>query len=170
MTRANIFDLHQTVMADYRDFVHAFVQVADERLADYVARALLEEEHLWPEPLVQLSPAYRRAATVDELVAQGWLHPETGRIFRNRRGQSFRLYQHQVEAMEKARRGESFVVTSGTGSGKSFCYFIPIVDTVVRLAPAGPGERRGPVAIIVYPMNALANSQLAALELSLIHI
>ncbi len=164
MERPSIFDLHSALMDDYSNFVHAFVQIADDRLADYVARALLEEEHLWPEPLIQLSPAYRRAATVDELVDRGWLHPETARIFHTRRGTPIRLYQHQVEAIEKARRGESFVVTSGTGSGKSFCYFIPIVDTVVRLQPPAPDERRGPVAIIIYPMNALVNSQVAALN------
>ncbi len=164
MEHSSIFDLHKAVMADYRDFIHSYILITDERLKEFVERALLEEEHLWPEPLVQLSPAYRRAATVDDLVAQGVLHPETGRIFRSRQGTPLRLYQHQVEAIEKARRGESFVITSGTGSGKSFCYFIPIVDTVVRLQPPSPGERRGPVALIIYPMNALVNSQLAALQ------
>ncbi|RMG51179.1 MAG: DEAD/DEAH box helicase, partial [Acidobacteria bacterium] len=102
---------------------------------------------------------YKRAASVDELVERGLLHPETARIFRTLDDGPFQLYQHQTEAIEKASRGESFVVTSGTGSGKSFCYFIPIVDAVVRQ----PDLQR-PVALIVYPMNALANSQLAMLE------
>jgi len=156
---ATIFDLHERVIGDYRDFVHSFIQVADERAREFIEQALLEEERLWPEPLLQLSPSYRRVAGVDELAERGLLHPETAYIFRTRDDRPLQLYQHQVEAIEKAAHGESFVVTSGTGSGKSFCYFIPIIDTVLRQP-----ELQRPVAVIVYPMNALANSQLAALE------
>jgi len=154
-----IFDLHTQVLADYRDFVHSFIQIADNRAREFIEQALLEEERLWPEPLLQLSPAYKRSASADELAERGLIHPETARIFRTDDNRPFQLYQHQVEAIEKAARGESFVVTSGTGSGKSFCYLIPIVDAIVRT----PDLQR-PVALIVYPMNALANSQLAMLE------
>ncbi|MCS6867209.1 MAG: DEAD/DEAH box helicase, partial [Thermus sp.] len=64
-----------------------------------------------------------------------------------------------MEAIRRARQGQSYVLTSGTGSGKSFAYFIPIVDAVLR----NPGVK-GPMAWVVYPMNALANSQLKALQ------
>ncbi|QUW02005.1 DEAD/DEAH box helicase [Chloracidobacterium validum] len=154
-----IFDLHQHVLADYRDFVQSFIQIADERARDFIEQALRREERLWPEPLLQLSPAYRRAANVDDLAAQGLLCAETAAIFRRPDGRPFELYQHQVESVQKAARGESFVVTSGTGSGKSFCYFLPILDAIAR----EPNLQR-PLALIIYPMNALANSQLAALN------
>jgi Lhr-like helicase len=155
----SIFELHRAALEDYKDFVHSFILIADERAREFVERSLREEEHLWPEPLVQLSPAYKRDATVEELAARGTLHPETAEIFRTPAGDTYRLYKHQVDAIEKACTGESLVVTSGTGSGKTFCYFIPIVDTVVR----HPGIQ-GPIAFIIYPMNALVNSQLAALN------
>lgn len=155
-----IFDVHKRLLGDYRDFVHSFIQIADDRARAFVEQALLEEERLWPEPLLQLSPSYRKVATVNELAERGLIHPETARIFEAEDSEKpFALYQHQVEAIEKASCNESFVVTSGTGSGKSFCYFIPIIDAIVRQP-----ELRSTVALIVYPMNALANSQLAALE------
>ncbi|GIW95169.1 MAG: DEAD/DEAH box helicase [Pirellulaceae bacterium] len=156
---STIFELHEKVLADYRDFVHSFIQIDDERALEYIRKALGEEERLWPEPLLQLSPAYKPAADVDQLAQRGLIHAETARIFRRPDNTPLRLYQHQLEAIEKAARGESFVVTSGTGSGKSFCYFIPIVDAILRQP-----DLQSPVAIIVYPMNALANSQLAMLE------
>ncbi len=155
----SIFKLHERMIEDYRDFVHSFVWIADERVREFVERGLLEEARLWPEPMVQLSPAYRPDATVDELAAAGLIHPETARIFRTDAGTSYRLYTHQVEAIRLGLAGESFVVTSGTGSGKTFCYLMPIIDTVVR-HPGLPG----PVAFIVYPMNALVNSQLQTLQ------
>jgi len=156
----NVFDLHRNALGEYQDFIRSFVRVADERLRAYVEEQILRKAgQLWPEPLVQLSPAYEPGETVDELAEAGLLHPTTARIFRRADGSPFRLYRHQVEAVRRAREGRSYVLASGTGSGKSFAYFIPIVDLVAR----NPGIP-GPVAIVVYPMNALVNSQLHALE------
>ena len=53
-----------------------------------------------------------------------------------------------------AQTGVNYVLTTGTGSGKSLAYIVPIVDHVLRR-----GSGRGVQAIVVYPMNALANSQ-----------
>ncbi len=156
----SIFDLHANVIADYRNFVRAFITVADDRVRGFLDRAMDEEQRLWPESLLQLSPSYDRVATVAELAAQGVLHEETARIFCTPDGRPFHLYRHQVEALEKAREGESYVVTSGTGSGKSLTYFLPIIDALMR-RPA-TGERVA--ALVVYPMNALVNSQVQALE------
>lgn len=154
-----IFDLHAAVLADYRDFVASFIHVADPRLQAFVDRALAEEAHLWPDPLLQVSPSYQRDQTVDDLAATGAIHPETARIFRRADGAPFHLYRHQSAALHKARRGESYVVTSGTGSGKSLTYFLPIVDALLR-RPAGSRT----AALVVYPMNALVNSQEQALK------
>ncbi len=67
------------------------------------------------------------------------------------------MYRHQAQAVAKAANGSSFVVTTGTGSGKSLCFFIPIIDAAVRARANGNQPKTR--AIIVYPMNALANSQ-----------
>ena len=69
-------------------------------------------------------------------------------------GKQLLLHTHQREAILKAKEGKSYVLTSGTGSGKSLTYIVPIVDHVLR-----NGSGRGIQAIVVYPMNALANSQ-----------
>jgi hypothetical protein len=70
----SIFDLHARVLADYRDFVRSFLVVADARVQQFVEQALDAEARLWPDFLLQVSPAYAHAATVDELAAQGMLH------------------------------------------------------------------------------------------------
>src|SRR5712664_3559760 len=111
--KMSIFTLHSDVLADYRDFVRSFFTVADDRAREFIDRELVEQARLWPQPLLQVSPSYARIATVDELDASGVVLEETARIFRNERGDPFYLYQHQVEAAEKARRDESYVVTSG---------------------------------------------------------
>ena len=146
----SIFDLHSQVLADYRDFVRSFFTIADDRTREFVDHALDEEARLWPDPLLQVSPSYARSATVDELAGSGLILEETARIFRTPEGQPFHLYRHQVEAIELARTPRSYIVTTGTGSGKSLTYFLPIIDSLLR-QPA-TGDRVA--ALVVYPMNA----------------
>jgi ATP-dependent helicase YprA (DUF1998 family) len=64
-----------------------------------------------------------------------------------------------VDAIREAQARRNYVLTTGTGSGKSLAYIIPIVDHVLR-----NGRGKGIQAIVVYPMNALCNSQYGELE------
>lgn len=156
----SIFDLHKNVIDDYSDFVRSFFTIADDRAREAVDQALINEERLWPPFLLQMSPSYERTKTVAELADAGTLHTDVAQVFRDGKGKPFHLYRHQVEALEKARRGASYVVTSGTGSGKSLTYFLPIFHDLIQR----PASNDHTVALIVYPMNALVSSQLQALE------
>jgi DEAD/DEAH box helicase domain-containing protein len=66
-------------------------------------------------------------------------------------------YAHQLEAWRAAQNGQSFLVTSGTGSGKTECFMIPVLDDLLR-DPA-KGQLVGVRAIVIYPLNALIESQ-----------
>jgi superfamily II DNA/RNA helicase/very-short-patch-repair endonuclease len=70
-----------------------------------------------------------------------------------------RLHLHQEQAIRIANQDRPYVLTTGTGSGKSLSYIIPIVNHVLRR-----GTGQGIQAIVVYPMNALANSQREELD------
>src|SRR5437868_15119318 len=98
----------------------------------------------------------RYSSSVEALVAGGSLHPDVARVFRVD-GQTITLYRHQMQAVAKATARQSFAVTTGTGSGKSLCFFIPIIDAAIRSRAAG--EERRTRGIVIYPMNALANCQ-----------
>jgi len=154
----DVFALRDRVIEDYRGYVQSFLRMADTRIAQFVGQRL-DEGALWPDPLVQLSPAYEEGPTVDELAFGAQLHPLCAEIFRTRNrdgtSRSIRLYRHQLQAIETAARREPYVLTTGPGSGKSLTYLIPIFDHVLKNDP-GSGRVR---AIIVYPMNALINSQ-----------
>ncbi|CAM3397794.1 hypothetical protein [Rhodothermus bifroesti] len=71
----SILKLHSKILANYHDFVGSFIHIGDERVREFVRAMLEEKQRPWPEPLVQLSPAYRRDATVDELVNEGTSPP-----------------------------------------------------------------------------------------------
>lgn len=73
-----------------------------------------------------------------------------------RRGEGFAPYLHQLRAWEVADAGRSFMVTSGTGSGKTECFMIPLLNDLLRQHRPG---RQGLQAIVLYPLNALIDSQ-----------
>jgi hypothetical protein len=159
----DIFNFRRHVIADYASYTRSFLAVRDARL-----KAFVDEQFdggvLWPEPLVQLNPSFEPGETIDDLIAQGVLLPECRKIFRRKsvsqpQGPVLSLHRHQTEAIRIAKTGLSYVLTTGTGSGKSLSYIVPIVDHVLRAA-----SPRRIKAIIVYPMNALANSQKQELE------
>ena len=77
----NVFELRQRLVDDYADFTRSFVNIADERIAAHVDREL-EAGLLWPEPIVQLNPAFEPGGTIDDLVAEGLLDERCRQIFR----------------------------------------------------------------------------------------
>jgi superfamily II DNA/RNA helicase len=151
----DVFKLRDAVVNEYRSYVESFVRVYDKRTDDFV-RQKLADGHLWPEAVLQLNPAYEPTDTLGELTRRSVIEETTARFF----GSDIRLHRHQREALEIAQRGEPYVVTTGTGSGKSLTYLVPVYDAILRSQP----ERHSVRAIVVYPMNALINSQLEALR------
>ncbi|MCY4587849.1 MAG: DEAD/DEAH box helicase [Bryobacterales bacterium] len=152
------FDRH--IVESYENFSRSFSRIRADDLHDEI-----ESEYaagrFWPDALLSLNPHYEEGPTAEDLVGSGDLCLETAQVFRFG-STPIRFYRHQAQAIAKACAGQSYVVTTGTGSGKSLCFFVPIVDAVIRARKAGhsPGTR----AIIVYPMNALANSQIKEID------
>ncbi len=160
----DIFRLHERLLGDYRDYAKSFIHIGDHRIREAVDREV-DAGILWPDPLVQLNPFFRPGRSVPELCEEGILHPRAAEIFARKHPETgkvegpFRLHRHQEDAIRKANEGIPYVLTTGTGSGKSLTYIIPAVDDVLR-----HGSGKGIRTIIVYPMNALANSQFKEME------
>lgn len=162
----NIFELDRYVVKEYERFARSFTNVRAADLASKLQKAY-DSKQFWPEPMIQLNPRFQSGRTVGQLVQQGDLANGIEKIFRghgsqNSENASLSLYKHQLDAITLANHGKSFVVTTGTGSGKSLCYFLPIIDRILRAKAAGEPQRTR--AIIIYPMNALANSQMEELD------
>lgn len=158
----DVFHLRDTLISDYSDYVSSFIEIRDDRISNHVNEQL-KEGVLWPEPLLQLNPTFKPGAWIDDLVSAETLHPTNSKIFRLKKGtdgeRPMRLHRHQSDALLAAKSADNYVLTTGTGSGKSLSYIVPIVDHVLRR-----GSGKGVQAIIIYPMNALANSQMGELD------
>ena len=163
----NVFEFRDNIIKDYERFTRSFANIRSDDIAAYVSQQY-DAGRFWPSPYVQLNPNFVRGGSIDDMVDSGTLHPECKHIFRRDKdrvegGDLMHLHKHQEEAIHVAQKGESYVLTTGTGSGKSLSYFIPIVDDVLKRKETGETDNRI-TAIVVYPMNALCNSQLSELE------
>lgn len=150
------FEFDHILIDSYARFSRSFSNVRAKDIAGAIYRQY-DEGRFWPEALLSLNPRFLSGPTVEDLVTSGDLDEATGKIFRID-DTPIRFHWHQAQSIAKASAGQSFVVTTGTGSGKSLCFFVPVVDAIVRSRKAG--QPRKTRAIIVYPMNALANSQI----------
>ena len=154
----DVFDLRQQIVDDYASFARSFTRV---RAADLKSQidVIYANDQFWPEPLLQITPHYEPGGSIDKLAAAGDVTATTAAIFRlpESRALPLELHTHQVQALTAAKQGRSYVVTTGTGSGKSLCFFIPIIDAILRVKEVDKTKRTR--AIIVYPMNALANGR-----------
>ncbi|ADH65162.1 hypothetical protein Mesil_3350 (plasmid) [Allomeiothermus silvanus DSM 9946] len=146
------------IQENFRGYAESFIVPRNARIAEYLQKGIEEADLLWREPFIAQKRRYRQGKSVDELIREG-LFPREIRPLLRRNPEDFQdptpfhPYVHQEEALRAALAGESFVVATGTGSGKSLAFGMPI------LAYALKERRPGIKAVIVYPMNALANSQ-----------
>ena len=154
----DVFELRDSIVKDYGEFIRSFHEIRDDRIREKVKDAL-NSGMLWPEVMVQLNPAYTPGRTTDELIDSGLLSSGSRGAFIRDDGVPWTFHKHQDWAMESAAAGRNYVLTTGTGSGKSLAYIAPIVDEVVKT-----GSGTGIKGLIIYPMNALVNSQMKELE------
>lgn len=119
-------------------------------------RELLRNQTLVEGPYVEALPDFEKGDTLNALLRKngGFLHDSLGLIPTAGR----KLHKHQHLALEFAcKNRKSILVATGTGSGKTESFLYPIADQLLSdPEPDKPGVR----ALLIYPMNALANDQL----------
>lgn len=134
--------LGRQVSESLRDLVRASFPMSSRPFVGAVDRFLEEPRNFLQGPWISVDMPFAQADTSDEPF------PEIP--------MGFRPYAHQMQAFDRLRGPDprSTLVATGTGSGKSECYLMPILDHC-RTQAGQPGIK----AIVIYPMNALATDQ-----------
>lgn len=131
----------------------------NQQMRDLLSLDQTRQSPLLKGPYISLSRPFRQGATVEALVDEGLLHSHLGdRISR----EISHLYSHQERAIRGIASGQTTLVSTGTGSGKTECFLYPIISQCLKLQDEGASA--GICAVIVYPMNALAEDQLVRLR------
>src|SRR5262249_28030983 len=113
----DVFSLRDSAVEEYKRFATSFTTIYAQDIRSRI-EAIYAEQRYWPEPLIQINPSYKRTLDVAALVNNRVLDSGCTELFRAD-GRPLSLYKHQEQAIALAAAGESFVVTTGTGSGQS---------------------------------------------------
>ena len=153
-----------------RDYIEAAYHVGHPTLVD-LRRGLLDREGvLYRTPFIESTPKYKSGDCFADL----GLPASTTELFQaisHRNGGAPLLfdppYSHQAQALQAAiTEGRSLVITTGTGSGKTESFLMPILAKLAIEAHDSPDSFQTPAlrALLLYPMNALVNDQLGRLR------
>lgn len=147
------------IKATYRRYLQSLLAVRDPSMHAALQAAIHEAPILDKGPYLEATPPYAPGASLKDLISEGVL----SRGFTDLGGPGLPLdrplYVHQEAAIRKVAEGRNVVVATGTGSGKTESFLLPILDSLLReheRSELGPGVR----ALLLYPMNALANDQM----------
>jgi len=147
----------------YRRYLRSLLPVRDPTLAAALASSIAASPLLTKGPLLEATPPYQTGASLRDLICEGVLDPAFARLGGPALPLDRPLYRHQEQALRKAAAGRNLVVATGTGSGKTESFLLPVLSALTAEHAAGtlgPGVR----ALLLYPMNALANDQLRRLR------
>lgn len=145
---------------NYKRYLKTLLSPRDPALALAFDAEIDGSQLLTKGPLLELTPPYARGSSINQLIDEGLLHPGLRRI---NFPQDQPLYVHQEAAIRKVVSGRNLVVSTGTGSGKTESFLLPILNSLVAESAAGT-LGAGVRALLLYPMNALANDQLKRLR------
>ena len=148
------------VVEAFRSYLRTTFWTHDSQISRELESALGGSFKLAEGPLLQASAPYETSATLTELVESGVLRRDFLQLSPEILSPERPLYNHQEEAIRKVQAGRNLIVATGTGSGKTESFLYPIIDSLLAEKEAGTLNEPGVRALLLYPMNALANDQM----------
>ncbi|KYC41676.1 DEAD/DEAH box helicase [Scytonema hofmannii PCC 7110] len=145
---------------DFIRYLLTAYPLRDRHLRYALKQQLEQPGTVWQHPYLEGSQPYKPASSVNSLVNQKILHPEMVPLFVPSQRP---LYEHQEKAVTAVIQDkQNIVVATGTGSGKTECFLLPMLDMLLK--EETEVLISGVRALILYPMNALVNDQVKRLR------
>ncbi len=165
----------------YNDILQAYLKYINSGLAFFNDKYNEERNELLKEtgtisqpPIIELVPKYHEKNTLREFCEKEHIAKElddfvASGLFYNPKGDIRKLYDHQYQALKDAFIArKNIIVTTGTGSGKTECFLLPVIaDLVSESKSWGKNRKRAIRTMILYPLNALAEDQMIRLRKTL---
>ncbi len=142
------------IIEEYRSYLLTELRASDPTLRQALTEALDRPGFLAQEPFFQAHRPFKEGKPWAQLGLDGKL----AKVM-EARSESETAFLHQSDAIEHllSKQATPLVVTTGTGSGKTECFLLPAIQNAIE--DAVRFKQPGLTAILVYPMNALANDQ-----------
>jgi hypothetical protein len=159
----------EAIAESYLDYLSTTFHLRDTDLQQQFTEQLRVPGKFVKGPILEATPPFEEGSTIDNLIGERILSPQFRQLRSAGKGGPLRdgtcaLYTHQEAAIRKVvRHKRNIVVATGTGSGKTEAFLVPILNHLFlqeERGELGPGVR----ALLLYPMNALANDQMARMR------
>lgn len=169
MTQSNysVHSVHRTLLETFHQYLSAQYHIWDEWLISERDRIFGQIGNTYQEPRLEATPQYAEGSPYSELA----IPKEAKSILDCAAGEAGTgipkvAYSHQCRAVEHFVAGRDLIVATGTGSGKTESFLMPILCNLSIESSKRPNSwsKRGVRAILLYPMNALVNDQLSRLR------
>ncbi|NLJ81145.1 MAG: DEAD/DEAH box helicase [Firmicutes bacterium] len=148
----------------YLDYLGTTFALNDHELHQKLVKELKKSGRFSKGPILEATPPFEIGSSLLDLIKEDLLSPEFTKLRANELPLGRPLYIHQEIAIRKLiQDNRNIIVSTGTGSGKTETFLLPILNYLFRQKEKGrldPGVR----ALLLYPMNALANDQLKRLR------
>ena len=145
----------QTIRNRYENYLKTSFYFKDDNLRESFHQALAEYD-LMKGPFPEAAYGFQEGINAQDLAKEAFLQKSDGLLPALR---DARLYYHQERAIRAVHSGQNIVVATGTASGKTESFLYPILFELYRQHLKGQLNDPGVRALILYPMNALANDQ-----------
>lgn len=160
----NPLDTSRIIFERYKKYITTSLKFNDDNLNEQLEQLLDEPDKFSKGPIIEATPPYKKGKSIKNLIDEGVLTDEFNKFNSASLPLGRSLYLHQEKAIEKVcRENHNVIVATGTGSGKTESFIIPVLNELLKEKQNGtltPGVR----ALLLYPMNALANDQMKRLR------
>lgn len=144
----------------YKDYILTTFKTSNDEYNKQLEDILNKKELISKGPYISLTDSFEKGESINDLVEQGILCKEISKF--SELNPERKLYKHQAEAIKKSKEN-NLIVTTGTGSGKTECFLIPLINQLLEEYENNT-LNSGVRTLIVYPMNALVNDQIRRLR------
>lgn len=151
----------KNIVEFYKRYLLTTFQTNNDRYNEQLQQELNEPNAIAKGPYISLTDAFEKGKNILELIKEKELVESFAKIKQLKPERT--LYKHQEEALRKANQHKNLIVTTGTGSGKTECFLIPVINQLLSEQENGTLDA-GVRTLIVYPMNALVNDQIRRLR------
>jgi ATP-dependent helicase YprA (DUF1998 family) len=157
----------QRVRDAYRRYLSSLISPREQNIATALFREIDKMNSggsgMVKGPYLEVTPAYQQSSSSRQLIESGDLDQSFARLDSLSLNLDRPWFAHQVRSLRQLNKGRNVVVATGTGSGKTESFLLPILNSILKESKGGAPEP-GVRALLLYPMNALANDQLKRLR------
>lgn len=170
----NPIKIHKTLRDLYLKYINSGMPFFYDFYNKEREELLLADSAISQPPIIEIVQKYKEECTIEELCIENNIDIDFANfvksgLFDGNSAIIRRLYKHQADSIVKAHVGrKNIVVTTGTGSGKTECFLLPLFADLIKESKQWSIDRpRAMRAMILYPLNALAEDQMIRLRKAL---